>query len=326
MIETDKIGPLLIGIDIGGTNIQIGIVTPTGKLIERKTTPTMVHEGRQQVIDRLCTLIKDYTGQYTEGSIKGIGIGCAGAIDTDQGIVVTSPNFPGWENVPLKQIISEKFGIKTLLDNDANVVVFGEFLFGAGRGASSLIGLTLGTGVGGGIILDGNIWSGCEGMAGEIGHMTIVPDGLPCNCGNVGCLEAYTSATAIVNRTKMRISKTPCHTLLDAAGIENPEGLTAATIYRAARAGEKTATAILKETGMYLGIGLASLINIFNPEMIVIGGGVINAWEFFHRSMFNEVQRRAFKRPAQIVKILPAKLGNEAGILGAAGLIVKHLP
>ncbi len=315
--------PYFIGIDIGGTNIESGIIGDNYRIFNRKSTPTFVHEGKERVLDRICGLIQELIEENPLDSIKGIGIGSAGVINIEDGIIVTSPNFPDWKNVPLKDIIFKKFGIETILDNDANVVIFGEYLVGAAKGASSLIGLTLGTGVGGAIILDGKIWHGCEGMAGEIGHMTIYPDGHKCGCGNFGCLEAYASAKAIVNQARERISHISKNSVYKLAGVEDLSELTAAHIYKAAIGGDELAIGVLSKVGEYLGLALGSLTNIFNPDMIIIGGGVINAWDFFYSSLINEVKKRAFSRPAERVKILPAKLGKDAGIIGAAGLVAR---
>jgi len=322
---SNKENPFFIGIDIGGTNIQAGVVGASGKIMQRKSGPTLVHEGKNRVIERICNFITELIENIGSGSVIGIGIGSAGVIDIERGVVVTSPNFPDWKDVPLKEIISSRYGITTVLDNDANVVVYGEYLVGAARGASSLIGLTLGTGVGGAIILDGNIWHGCEGMAGEIGHITVVPDGPECVCGNFGCLEAYASATAIVKHTLERLSNTSQGPILRSSLLKDFSDLTSTKIYEAALLGDGLAKEVFAEAGMYLGIALGSLINIFNPEQVVIGGGVINAWDFFYSSLREEVNKRAFARPAKRVDILPAVLGEDAGIIGAAGLAAGTL-
>ncbi|MGA1843269.1 MAG: ROK family protein [bacterium] len=322
---TDPQLAYLIGIDLGGTNIHAGIVNINGEVLSRKLVPTLVNEGRDRIVERIVAVIQELKGQSPHGSIQGIGIGAAGIIDIERGTIVTSPNFPGWHDVPLRDIISRRFDIPTILDNDANAAVFGEHWAGAGQDCSIMIGLTLGTGVGGGIILDGRLWHGSEGMAGEIGHMTIVPDGLQCPCGNRGCLEAYVSATGIVRRTIERLDDRTAQRLFKAVGINEPGELTAALVHRAALGGNDTARDILRETGVYLGIAIGSLINILNPELFIIGGGASNAWDFFYPSMVEETKQRSLAGLAERVRIVRAHLGDDAGMIGACGLAARSL-
>jgi glucokinase len=285
----------------------------------------MVNEGKDRVIRRIFSVIHELKVLCPTNSLKGIGIGSAGIIDIEKGMIVTSPNFPGWQDVPLRDLICQEFDMPTILDNDANAAVFGEHWAGAGQGSTSLIGLTLGTGVGGGIILNGSLWHGSEGMAGEIGHMTIVPDGINCSCGNTGCLEAYASATAIVRRTADRISQSPQSNLLQLSGIENPIEMTAAKIYQAALSGDALAQDIFYETGAYLGLAIGSLINILNPEIFIIGGGVSKAWNFFYKSMMEEIHKRVFNRQAGRIKVVAGNLGDDAGLIGAGCLAAQTL-
>ncbi|MGA1865435.1 MAG: ROK family protein [bacterium] len=314
--------PCVIGVDLGGTNIHAGVVDINNKVLGRRFVPTLVEEGPKRVIERLISNIRELKEECRHGSIKGIGIGAAGIIDMIRGAVITSPNFPGWQDVPLKEIIFREFDIPTALDNDANAAAFGEFWAGAGRGSSSMIGLTLGTGVGGGIILNGHLWHGSVGMAGEIGHMTIVPDGLKCPCGNRGCLESYASATAIVNRTKSRISR---HQQSNILSLTDAESLTSEKVYQAAVGGDELAKDILYETGVYLGLAIGALVNILDPEIFIIGGGASKAWDFFSHSMKEEISKRTLFKSAGSVKVVPAELGNDAGLIGAGGIIAQSL-
>ena len=317
--------PCVIGVDLGGTNIHAGIVNINNKVLCRSFVSTRVEEGPDLVIQRLITAIRELKKKCPPGSIKGIGIGAAGIIDMEGGAVITSPNFPGWQNVPLRDIISREFDIPVMLDNDANAAAFGEYWAGAGQGSTSMIGLTLGTGVGGGIILDGHLWHGFEGMAGEIGHMTIVPDGLKCPCGNNGCLESYVSATAIVNRTKSRITKHQQSNILRLANVEALTELTSEKIYQAAIAGDELAKDVFIETGVYLGLAIGTLINILDPELFVICGGASNAWDLFYHSMMEEINKRTLIKPSGTVKVVPAALGDDAGLIGASVLIAQSL-
>jgi len=317
--------PYFIGVDLGGTNIHAGIVDSKGAVLARKFVPTLVNEGEDRVIERLCHVIQELTERYPSGDFQGIGIGAAGIINIAEGEIVSSPNFPGWQDVTLRDIISRRFCVPTVLDNDANAAIFGEQWAGAGIGKRSLIGLTLGTGVGGGIILDGRLWHGSDGMAGEIGHMTVVPDGRRCSCGNRGCLEAYASATAILNRTIESMPRHPENNLLEIADIKNPSELTSEKIFQAACSGNKLAKEIFRETGAYLGLAIGSLINILNPEIFIIGGGASQAWDFFYPAMMEEIKLRALKEPAERISVVPTKLGNDAGLIGACGLVAQSL-
>ena len=308
-----------IGIDLGGTNIRGGIVDELGNITNRRQEPTFAKEGANSIINRLIDFIKSLIEQDRTINLEGIGVGCPGIIDIEKGIIHLSPNLPGFKDIPLKKILQDTFSVSSYLENDANVIAFGEKCYGEGKDVSSLICITLGTGVGGGIILDNKLWHGFNGMASEIGHITIIPDGIKCGCGNNGCLEAYASATAVINRTIDLIKKG--HDSKISKIIKSGTTLTAKMIYEAALDNDLLSSQILDQTGKYLGIGIADLINILNPEMIVIGGGMASAWDMFFPSMSIEIKKRAFDIPAQSVKIVRAKLGDDAGILGAAALI-----
>jgi glucokinase len=232
-------------------------------------------------------------------------------IHAGTGVVVKSPNFPDWNNLPLKKELEAALGLPVSIENDANAAALGEQWRGAGRGIASMILLTLGTGVGGGIVLDGRIWPGADGMAGEIGHMTIIPDGRRCGCGNTGCLEMYASSRGIVMTYQERSSR--------------PAAVTSEEIYRAARNGDMLAVDVMKGMGRLLGIGIANLVNIFNPEMIVIGGGVKDAWPLFMEAAREEIRKRAFEYPAARTQIVPSVLGDDAGMIGAAAVALQKL-
>ncbi|MGA1825350.1 MAG: ROK family protein [bacterium] len=317
-----------IGIDLGGTNLRAGAVAEDGHIIYSKIEPTCAEQGVESVTKHLINCIDhcinhtdSITTSHNSSKLKGIGIGCPGIIDMEKGIIHVSPNLPGWHDVPLKKLLEERFKVPVYVENDANTVAFGEKAFGAGRNASSLVCLTLGTGIGGGIILDGKIWHGCKGMAGEVGHMTIIHDGIRCNCGNRGCLEAYASATALVNFTVDSL-KQGDESILSQV-IERGEEITAEIIYKAAMDRDSLSLRLLQQTGRYLGIGIATLINLLNPEMIILGGGMAHSWDMFYPAMAEEIKERAFDIPAASAQIVKAQLGNDAGILGAAALIAQ---
>jgi len=317
---------LLIGVDLGGTNMRVGVVTSEGRMIHRLMLPTRVTLGLHMVVERIINAIQEVINQtIAQGKlIKGIGIGSPGTIDIQSGIIISSPNFPKWKRVHLKQMIEERLSVPTFMDNDANAFAFGEKWVGAGKEVQSLVCLTLGTGVGGGIILNNRIWHGADGMAAEIGHMTILPDGLKCNCGNYGCLESYASASSIVRRTCKAIQSGKVTMVLDYAKGDL-ENITSDLVYQAALKGDELAIHIMNETATFLGIGIANLINILNPEMIVVGGGLTNAWDIIYPVTLKEVHKRALSEVAKRVKIVRASLGDNSGIIGAAGIAYFNL-
>ena len=313
-----------IGIDLGGTNLRFGLVDQSAQVVARFRTGTEAAKGVKPVISRLKRGISTLAAKAEAAGhrVIGIGIGVPGIISAGEGVVEVSPNLPGWVDIPLGKILSEAFPHPVFVENDANAYALGEYRFGAGRGAKSLLCVTLGTGVGGGIILDGKIWRGANGMAGEIGHVTVDPNGPRCPCGNSGCLERYSSATAIVETARAALLKGRKSSLTDPFK-EDPASLTAEAVDKAARAGDALAIKIYADAGRYLGIALASVINLLNIEMIVIGGGLAGAWDLFIGSVKEEIESRAFEIPAKSCEILPGALGDDAGILGAASLSLK---
>ncbi len=319
-----------IGVDLGGTNLRVAVVDDAGKLLEKMTTGTQVTRGRDRVITELCADIQQLAGKFkSAGTLVGIGIGVPGIIDMHTGMVHESPNLPGWHNYPVRDDIERRLGTRVILENDANAAAMGEFWLGAGRDYDSMCMFTLGTGVGGGIILDGKIWHGMTGMAGELGHLTIEPEGARCGCGNNGCLEQYASATAIVRMAKEAIAGGQAPELQRALG-DNAE-FSAKIVYQMAIQGDEPARVIFRRVGRALGIGVADMINALNLPIFVLGGGVASAWEAFSPYIFEEVKRRSFvyratapqdtgrvQRDATL--ITRALLGSDAGLFGAARL------
>jgi len=310
------VGRVVIGVDLGGTNLRTAILSPEGELLDRLKEPTHAVDGWMKVVARLTENIKRLkeAAEQKGHKVDAVGVGAPGVILGEKGIVVKSPNFPDWNNVPLKEQLEKVLNVPVVIENDANAAALGEQWRGAGKGISSMILLTLGTGVGGGIILDNKIWHGADGMAGEIGHMTLVPDGRHCSCGNDGCLEMYASARGIVQSYR-EASGRPAN---EAAGQ-----VTSEQVYEAARAGDKTAIKVMESMGRMLGIGIASLINIFNPERIVIGGGVKDGWPLFIDATRREIMKRAFEVPARRTEIMPSQLGDDSGMIGAAAVALE---
>ncbi len=281
-----------IGVDLGGTNLRIAAVEEQGSLLEKITLGTRVTLGRDHVINDMCDAIQHLTAKYKDfATLEGIGIGVPGIIDMRTGMIRESPNLPGWADSPVRSEIEKRLGTRVILDNDANVAAFGEKWLGAARNFDDVAMLTLGTGVGGGIVLDGRIWHGMVGMAGEFGHITVEPEGQLCGCGNRGCLEQYASATAVVRMAHEAIANGEAVELA-AAASNNPE-FSAKAVYNLAIQGDESARRIFRHVGRSLGIVLAALVNSLNLPIYVIGGGVSSAWDAFSPSIFEELRQRS---------------------------------
>lgn len=329
-----------IGVDLGGTNLRIAAVDQQGRLLEKVTLGTQVALGREQVINDMCDAIRHLADKNRSSSLQGIGIGVPGIIDMKTGMLRESPNLPGWANSPVQAQIEQRLGTRVILENDANAAAFGEKWLGAARDVDNMAMLTLGTGVGGGVVLGGRIWHGMTGMAGEFGHITVEPEGVPCPCGNRGCLEQYASATAVVRMAREAITSGRAPGLQRAASSD-PE-FSAKAVYNLAIQGDEEARKIFRRVGRALGIGLADLVNALNLPMYVVGGGVSSAWEAFSPVIFEELRQRSMVyaatapplpisggqgASAQVEPGGPTKtiitralLGSDAGLYGAARL------
>lgn len=312
-----------IGIDLGGTKISTALVDSGGKILAsdyRETNANAV-DGPPAVIERMLGAARQVmTGAGVRpAQVAAVGVGAPGPLDIEAGILILPPNLPGWFRVPLKQQIEDGLQIATFLENDANAAGLGEHRFGAGRGVQHMIYVTVSTGIGGGLILDGKLYHGSSGAAGEIGHMTIKPDGPRCNCGNWGCLEALASGTAIAREGRERIARGVPTLIAELAGGD-PERVTAKLVAEAAARGDVEAQRILAEAMEYLGLGIANLINLFDPELVVIGGGLMNLGERLFEPVRRVVAERAYVAKAHPVGIVPAALGDNVGVLGAAAV------
>ncbi len=298
-----------IGVDLGGTNLRAAAIDSSGKMLEKIAGSADYLEGRDAVIDDIVGAINKLKSTCGTGRLAGVGVGVPGFILIEKGIIVGTHNIPGFNHFPVRDAIENKLGTPVILENDANAAALGEKWMGAGREVKDLVLLTLGTGIGGGIIIGGKILHGHVGMAGELGHITVSPNGNPCGCGNHGCLEKHASATAIEAMAKM-------------AGIG--ENLTSEDVYNLAISGDEVAKRIFEAMGSALGIGLASLINVFNFPLYLLSGGVLPAWDLFAPSMLAEIERRSFTYRNAKTEIGKATLGNEAGLYGAAYLPFLH--
>ena len=309
--------------------MRIAAVDTDGNLLEKLTSGTEVARGRDAVIGEMCRAIGALKTRFRDfGQLAGIGIGVPGFIDMDTGIIMESPNLPGWANFPVRDEIQRTLGIPVILENDANSAAMGEKWLGAGRDTDHMAMYTLGTGVGGGLVLNGRLWHGMNGMAGELGHFCIEPDGHPCGCGSRGCLEQYASATAIVRMAHEAIESGQADEL-DKVARGNVE-FNSRVIYQLAIQGVVSAERIYQRVGRSLGIGVGSMINALNLPMYVIGGGVASAWDAFAPAMFEELKFRSFiykvtapdgtmagKKHTIVTRAL---MGSDAGLYGAARL------
>ena len=319
MQKTKKPELPVLAIDLGGTKIIAAIISNKGQIVAKERCLTLADEGPQPVIRRIFSAIDHLLSQrnINPSQLDSISIAAAGAIDFKKGLITSSPHLPGWHDVPLRDIVEEKYKVNTFLINDASAAALGEHHFGAGQGVNNLILLAVGTGIGGGIILNGRLYSGASGSAGEIGHITIDVGGPKCDCGNTGCLEALVSGTAVAKEAIRRIKQGERSSLTKAVGGEI-EDITAEEVLTAAWDGDSLASEIILKAATYLGVGLANIVNIFNPEMIIIGGGIAKMGDLLLNPARQVVRERAFQLSAQVVQIVPAQLGDDAGVLGAA--------
>lgn len=320
------------GIDIGGTNTKIVLASEQGtSLISRQLpTPVISDKSSEKIDDLLIRNMKDFledpsTKQVLSGAsaphaIEGIGIGIAGLIDRKNGTVLQSPNIPALNGLRLKEKFETAFSLPVVLENDANIYAYGEKWIGAGKEFDNFVVLTLGTGLGGGLIYHGNLYEGPV----EIGHMTIVPSGRYCTCGSYGCLESYASGRAIVDNAISSLEK-GAESMLSKCCDGNFYKITPETVYEMALDGDTFSREVFREAGQFLGIGIANLINIFSLEAVIIGGGLIGAWELFIDELTKQVSKRAFKALSAKVKILKSALTKDAGSIGAAGLLLKKV-
>jgi glucokinase len=294
-----------IGIDLGGTNLRAAAIDRTGAMLGKIAGSTHLSAGREAVIADMVASIRKLREERGAEGLAGVGVGTPGFIIMEKGVITGSPNMPGFDNFPIRDEIERQLGAPVVLENDANAAALGEKWIGAGRNYDDLVLLTLGTGIGGGIISGGKVLHGFVGMAGELGHTTVSPTGNPCGCGNQGCLEKHASATAVVAMARMM-------------GLG--DNLTSEAVYRLAAGGDEKAKAVFVAMGQALGTALATLVSIFNYPLYLLSGGMLPAWDLFAPTMLAECRRRSFVFRNTDTRIEKATLGNEAGLYGAAYL------
>ncbi len=320
----------VVGVDLGGTNLVVGAMPSDGsRELGVHTLPTRADLGADAVVNRICEMIETTIATVmretgaVRAQIAGVGIGSPGPLDREKGLVIVTPNL-GWKDFPLRDRVGDQVHLPATLDNDANCATLGEWWLGSARGGRNVVGFTLGTGIGGGLIVDGRLYHGASDVAGEIGHMTIEANGRRCGCGNYGCLEAYASGPAIAMRAREALSNGEPSTLRALCGGDLLK-LTAATVYRASETGDTVASDVVRETARFLAIGVANILNVFNPDVVVLAGGVAKAGDSLFVPLRAEVRRRAFKPAVDACRIVPGALDGSAGMVGAvAAFLAEH--
>ena len=312
-----------VGVDIGGTNVKLGLVDERGKVLLHDTFLTRDHSSKKELLDKLVEHIQLLRREAARCKLKvaGIGIGAPGPIDVERGFVYSLTNIPGWENTPLKQLLKKILKMPVFVDNDANAMAWGEYRFGAGRGSKHMIGLTLGTGLGGGIVMNGKLFHGPHYSAAEIGHMIIDVNGPLCGCGRRGCIETFVGNGYFVKDVQEHLDAGGRSILRD--WVKDGRKLTPKLVQEAAQSGDKLALGQWAKTGATLGTFLAGLVNVLNPERIVIGGGVALAGPLIFGPVRLAIRKKAFPIASRFVKVLPAVLGPDAGLIGAAALALS---
>ena len=314
-----------LGVDLGGTKIYSIVADSNGRLLATDYRYTEAAEGPQPVIERVVASLRDALAQSgrTASDLAGVGISTPGPCDQSRGLVTDAPNLPGFHNVPLARLVGEALGLPTVLENDANAACYGEHRFGAGKGFRHILYVTLGTGIGGGMMVDGKIYWGASGAAGEVGHIIIDQDGPPCNCGARGCLEALASGPAIARAAAAELAAGRSPKL---AELSHGEPLSAKLVHEAALAGDQAAREVIEAAGHQLGLGLTGLLNCFNPECLILGGGLTALGEMYLGPALKTARSLAFEQVVADVTISLANLGDAAGALGAAALMMDMSP
>jgi glucokinase len=313
----------VVGIDIGGTKLAAVVADKSGNILRKVRKPTEAEKGPEYAIRLILDMVNeaiDLAGLMRE-QVSGVGVSCGGPLDTKTGIVYSPPNLPGWDAVPLKAIIENEFRIPAVIENDANAGALAEWRFGGGRGYNYVLYMTMSTGIGGGIVVNGQIYHGANDSAGEVGHQILVPGGPLCGCGKRGCLEALCSGPAIARRAQAAIKAQPNTQILALAG-ERVERVKSEHVLEAAKSGDALAISLMEETAFYMGWGVANLVNILNPEIVLIGTIAIAAGDLLLDPIRKTVAEMAMQRPAEAVKIMPAQLGETIGDLAAVALVI----
>ncbi len=313
----------VVGIDIGGTKLATVVADENANILYKTRRLTHAEKGPDYAIQLLLDMVNETIAAagLKRQEISAIGVSCGGPVDTNTGIVYSPPNLPGWDALPLKDVLVAEFEMPVTIENDANASALAEWRFGGGRGYQNLLYITMSTGIGGGLVLNGKIYHGANDSAGEVGHQILLPGGPPCGCGKRGCLEALCSGPAIARRAKKALQTHP-HTTLLTLVDGNIDAIKSEHVFEAAQTGDAVALQLVQETAYYMGWGIANLVNILNPDIILIGTIAIAAGDLLLQPLRKTVRQMAMTRPAEIVKIQPAQLGETLGDLAAVALVV----
>jgi glucokinase len=310
---------IVLAVDLGGTNLRVAAVTADGKIRSRVKCETPRSERADDIVRAMVEAANECRNAEKGNKVIAIAAAFPGTTSVERGMIMKAPNLPALDGFRMAAVLETDLGICAIIENDANAAAVGENKFGASRGFASAIMITLGTGVGGGIIIDGKILRGIDGTAGEIGHICVEPRGAPCGCGSRGCVEQYASASAIVrlvNELKNQYAN---------SNLKDRKEISSLDVYEAGKAGDELALEVFRQMGFYLGIATADLLNILNPEAIVIGGGAAAGWDLFMPHVDVQIRKSAYRENVERVKILRAELGDDAGIIGAAYLAFEKI-
>lgn len=318
---------LAVSADVGGTYLKAGLIDRSGRLRHPLVLPTEAGRGKDFVISRLSDVIHELVRKAGgKDGVIGIGLGVTGQVDYRTGKIIggLESKIPGWIGTPIKEIMEHHFNLPTFVDNDGNVAAIGELLVGAGRGVKDMVCLTIGTGIGSGIIVRGKLLRKATGSAGEVGHVSIAFDGPPCGCGSTGCLELYASASAMIRRTMAEI-KRGTKTIIASLANGNLESVNIATIRDAAERGDRFALNLIRDMAFYLGAGLTNVVNILGPELIIIGGGITPLVPFLIKELTDVIKTRAFYTASDDLRVVASQLGPYAGVIGAGLMVFQEL-
>ena len=318
----NSVNQYVLATDLGGTNIRVALVDQLGNISYRYSTKTLPDRGIEDVIHRWTDALNHVMHSVDTKSVIGLGVAFASPINHQTGVVYNPPHLPKWDGFSPKSILEQNLSLDVTIGNDASLAVFGEYLYGAGRGFKNMVLLTLGTGIGGGIVINGEVYVGHRGFAGEVGHIVIDRNGPLCDCGARGCLQSMCSGTAISRIANELLNSDKCTVLRDDMG-ENKLPITAQMVVKAARAGDGFATTILDEVASNLGIGIAGLIQVFDPEIIIIGGGISSEFDLLHSGILRSIDMNIYPHLRGLVPVVKAERGDDAGMLGAAALMFR---
>lgn len=317
MADHETTDGVVAGVDIGGTKISIAVARMTGDIIAKRQIPTNAESGPIQALERVTTLLRELISE-TFPPLRAIGVGSPAPIDVERGLILSPSNLQTWVEFPVVEFLLDRFGVPVVLENDANAAALGEHIFGAGRGCENVLYVTVSTGVGGGLIINGHLYRGVSTGAGEIGHTIVQPDGIRCNCGSIGCLETVSSGHHIARRVRDRLRDGEESLIREM--VADLDEVTARVVVDAVRAGDQLATAVWNEACRFLAIGIANAITLFAPDLVIVGGGIASAGGLLFDKLREQVPDFVSMIPAAMIKIVPAQLGTESGVYGAVAL------